>query len=359
MFTYKPRPEEKAGLCKSIAGLRSAVSGGSHTQNKDWLRLMERERNGRLGFTDHAWSLVLILYLIFPAMGGCDSPRSDAENVISVGSTNISAEQLREDLKFVSANARIRSGENIKMPLVQEVINYYLILEYARKNGVTVPPREAKEALAALKGEYRDSDFHNALLKGYLKEEEWEKRVKERLLVQKAVEKALQGAAQPDAQEIKAYFQAHKDEFRSSGMVKFRQIVSPSKDKAAELLQRLEKGKSIKELARSHSIAPEAAHGGLVDWVEIDRLEHSMADALCSLKEGEISQVVKTPYGYHIFKLISIRPGGARELPEVMHEIEARLLEKNREKMYKRWLKELRNRYEVRVDYQTIKEMEF
>jgi parvulin-like peptidyl-prolyl isomerase len=141
-------------------------------------------------------------------------------------------------------------------------------------------------------------------------------------------------------------------------MLEFRQIVARTRKDAEDLLRRLRNGEDMTELAREYSIAPEAENGGYVGWVSKGHLEESMEKALFSMPRGKFSPVIETPYGYHIFEVMSARPAGRKELPEVISEIESRLLSQRREKFYKKWLQELRTHFSVKVNEDLLDSLE-
>jgi parvulin-like peptidyl-prolyl isomerase len=125
--------------------------------------------------------------------------------------------------------------------------------------------------------------------------------------------------------------------------------VTRTEDEAQDLLERIQQGDDMGELARNYSAAPEALQDGDVGWVARGELEESMEKALFSLPEGKISGIVKTPYGYHIFQVTGNKPEGIRELPEVVQEIESHLLREKREAFCQKWLEELRKLIVVEV----------
>jgi parvulin-like peptidyl-prolyl isomerase len=266
-------------------------------------------------------------------------------------------DQLQKDMDFVTAGmgeADLMSGQ-VHRGLLDQVIDHYLIVEFARQNDISVTEDEFRTALDGLQEEYTEGGFQEALLRGSADAEEWQQRLREQLLVQKVLRKVTSDVAPPDYDEIKQYYDAHKGEYTTPRMLRFRQILTRTEKEARDLLERIQQGEDMGELARDHSIAPEADQDGDVGWIANGQLEDSMEKALFSLGEGEVSGVVETPYGYHIFQVTGKRPKGTRELPEVVQEIESRLLVEKREAFCRNWLEGLRGRFTVEVDPKLLK----
>ena len=78
-----------------------------------------------------------------------------------------------------------------------------------------------------------------------------------------------------------------------------------TEDKAIEFLDRVKKGseEEFKEIAQTHSIGTEASRGGDMGWYEMGELPYEMERVIFSLKKGELSQIVESSYGYHIFRV--------------------------------------------------------
>ena len=171
--------------------------------------------------------------------------------------------------------------------------------------------------------------------------------------------KASQNISPVTYHDVKTYIESHQNEFMRPRMAKFRQVVTRTKDEAEKILQRLKNGEDLDALARAYSVAPEAENGGVVGWVAQGELEESMEKVIFSLPVGRISPVVRTPYGYHIFEVLSKRSEGLKSLPEAMEEIESKLSHEKMELFYQRWLKELRVHYPVSVNNELLNTLEF
>ncbi|UCF82835.1 MAG: peptidyl-prolyl cis-trans isomerase [Desulfobacteraceae bacterium] len=292
---------------------------------------------------------------------GCDLIEQEASNVVIVlGSRNITADELKKDMEFISAdmNLKEKQHDQIRNQLAEQVISYYLIIEYANEKGISISEKELQYALDDIKREYTEDVFKEALLREYVDFDQWKNRFKEQLLINKILKEVAKNIAPPSHKEIEQYYEENRDKFRYPKMVKFRQIVSKSKKEADNLLNRIHKGEEMGALARQYSIGPEADNGGEISWVAREHLDESMGNVLFSLSPGEMSRVVETPYGYHIFEVLSVRPETVKELPDVIQEIELKLFHEKREIFLRDWLEDLRTHFEVKVDQELMAQLD-
>jgi len=280
--------------------------------------------------------------------------------IIEIGSISLTRDALKKEMEFMGGGMPVSGNhaEEIKTRLIRLIIDYYLIIEYAKENGISVSETAFQKNLKEIKKEYTENDFRETLLKGYIDLESWEDRLRNQLLVSKVIEQASEGVALPGYKEIQRYFLENRNDFRSPGMLRFRQIVCKSKKEAAELSERLRAGEDMGELAGKYSIAPEAGNNGEVGWVARGDLDDSMESVLFLMQPGEISPVVKTAFGYHLFEVMARRPAGFKDLPQVMDEIETTLLRQRREVFHKKWLEKLRSESKVKINKKMLAELE-
>jgi peptidyl-prolyl cis-trans isomerase SurA len=90
--------------------------------------------------------------------------------------------------------------------------------------------------------------------------------------------------------------------------------------RAQEALAKAQGGGNFGELAVAYSDAPDALQGGNMGWREEARLPEIFAEALAKLKPGEVSQIVRSPAGFHLLKLNDRRgAGGGAFVAEQTH----------------------------------------
>lgn len=296
-------------------------------------------------------------------LSGCDIfDRSEEKAIITVGDRIVDEAELKRDIIDLTSGMGLtdQSVKEIMDSLISRLVDDYLVLEYGRQNGITISEQELESAVEEAKEGYPEEKvFQEMLLHRYLNYGEWKEGLRRHLLIRKIIEKIYEGISPITAEEIKAYYISHETEFTQPPMVKFSQIVTHSEDEAKVLRERLLKGEHLDDLARQYSTAPEAEDGGEVGWISQDALDESIDEALSSLPVGEISPVVKTPYGYHIFQVDAKSPEGLKSLQEAQDEIETILILQEQEVLYNNWIVRLRKLYPVKINHELLRTLEF
>lgn len=132
-----------------------------------------------------------------------------------------------------------------------------------------------------------------------------ERDITESLLSEKYLGKITAGITVTD-EEVDRYYQLHQREFLLPERVKISQILVDSQAKAVRLRDELKNNNDeslFRQLARASSLGPEASRGGELGVFSFNELPQEIAREIFGLKEAELSPVVESPYGFHIFRL--------------------------------------------------------
>ena len=314
----------------------------------------------KIRFMSHGLYCLFCWTLTFLPLGCGLSDHGGDDPIMVIGSKRLSCDALKKEMEFIGGGmpVPVKHAKEIKDQLIEQVIDYYLIIEYGKQNNISISEKEFQRNLKEIKREYSEDAFRKVLLQGYVDRALWEHRLRNQLLVGKVIKQVLEKIASPSYEEIKIYFQKNRNEFRSPEMLRFRQIVCKSKKEAENLRDRIRAGEDMGKLAKKYSIAPEAEAHGEVGWVARGDLDESMEDALFSMQSGKISPIIKTSFGYHLFEVMSRRPAGVKGLPEVIHEIESQLIRQKHEVFYKKWLEKLRSDFKVKVNQDMLNKLE-
>lgn len=302
----------------------------------------------------------IMIFAIFLVQACNVSEGDQGRSAMTVGSMHVSLKEAREDFQELSKGLPL-SGENgalLKNQIVQQIVERYLITEYGRRRGISISNTELEFAMRTIRDDYTEEGFREAILKDYIDLDQWKHQLRKRLLVEKVIGKVSRQVPPPSNKAILHYYEAHMETFYSGRQVEFRQIVTKDAAEARDLLQKLKEGADFARLAMKTSIAPEASKGGMVGWVTKGELESVMDKALFSLKPGQISSVIHSPYGYHIFQVLKTRPGGVEPLPEVSKVIESRLFHQRQRVFLRKWLESLRDHIKVHVNPRLVDMLE-
>jgi len=295
------------------------------------------------------------LYLIFlftwPA---CSSKTGSSEAiVITVGDRSVTVGDIQRIVKITS----LENGIPKKViwssidSLVGKIVDDSLICEYGKDKGITLREIELERAIQDIVKDYPESSFEETLLNRCIDYDEWKERFREQLLIKKIVKEQTKSLGPVSYHAIKSYYQEREEDFWHPPRARFIRTVHKTKREAEAVLARLREGEDMADLVREQSIYPELQGDFDRDWATKDMLPPSLSDMVFSIPVGEVSNIIETPYGFHIIKVLKREPRGRKELLEVMGQIEKRLLSEAMERHYTVWLEQLKNTYPVTVNH--------
>jgi peptidyl-prolyl cis-trans isomerase D len=148
--------------------------------------------------------------------------------------------------------------------------------------------------------------------------------------------------------ELKTYYEEHRKNYHEEKAVHARHIlfrVNPDasaeeveavKNKAQEILKLARAGQDFATLAKNYSEDPGSAkNGGDLGYFTQSQMIKEFADAAFAMKPGEISDLVRTAFGFHIIKVEDVRPERDLSFDEVKDSIKKILTErKARDRAY-------------------------
>ncbi|UCC38856.1 MAG: peptidyl-prolyl cis-trans isomerase [Candidatus Aminicenantes bacterium] len=182
--------------------------------------------------------------------------------------------------------------------LFDSFVEEKILLQTARSQNITLTWEEKKEYLAKVSNEFWFINKKAALEEGDVE------ILFDRLLIEKYTYEIVKDIEISD-EEIKEYYNLHKREFLRPERVRVSQILLETEDKAIEVYERVKFAteEGFRKVAQEESIGVEASKGGEMGVFELGQLPFEMEKVVFSLKVGELSPVVESTYGYHIFRL--------------------------------------------------------
>nr|WP_303874616.1 peptidylprolyl isomerase [Tepidanaerobacter acetatoxydans] len=164
------------------------------------------------------------------------------------------------------------------------------------------------------------------------------------------IEKLLGPSIKIEENEIKSYFDANKESFDTKEQVKASHILVDSEDKAKEVKTKLLNGEDFAELAKNYSIdTANNQRGGELGFFARGEMVPEFENVAFSLEVGEISEPVKTDFGYHIIKVEDKKQAKEAMYEESKEDIRNILLEEKLSASFSTWIQDKFDEYKIDI----------
>jgi len=304
---------------------------------------------------------ILTLLLGVSIVLACSGPGPD-EVLAVLADQKITVGDLQKELLQEKGNYPKRAYSNsntffkIKKKLLDEKVDHYLLLGEAKKQGTTVQDAELQQEVQRYKSLYTEVAFQNMLQEVGISPADWVKKKKENLIVKKYLDHITAMSSPVTAEKIEAYYKEHKDEFKVPESVHVRQIVTDSKEKAESILRRLRNGENFAKLARDLSLSPDRKKGGDLGFIPKGTFPREF-EVCFTMNPGEISPIIPSAYGFHLFKVLEKAPERTLGLEEVEAKIALHLKQQARQAGREGLLKDLHAQTKIEINQDLLERL--
>lgn len=266
-----------------------------------------------------------------------DDPEKQKEIVLEVEGTAYTNADFIKYLQDSVGDSLKSLTEAALSRMFDEFVDDKILLKRAQNEGVSLTEDEKAAYLAKLKSALRTETGEELPL------ESDPAGLYDRLLVQKFLSLLVKDIAADD-QEVADYYEQHKSEFLQPERVQVSQILLASEGQASGVMDKLKNAseEEFRKIAQAESAGPEASKGGVMGVFKVGQLPSELEKVVFSLKKGEISRVVESTYGYHIFRLDKKFEPRLLTAEEASLSIRTKLLERKSEQAVSAHLATLR-----------------
>lgn len=305
-------------------------------------------------------TVFLLIFIIF----GCAEDEKAVKNkktLIKVDNHTMSLAEFNDAFELsqmISEQAQVsdaRSEQLERLRFLRQLVEEMIILRRGEELDLVISEPELSEEIDKIRKDYPDKSFDEIFLKEAISYKQWEDKIRKRLLVEKVIQTDLIRNISVSAEEIKAYYKEHEEEFSRPETARVYQILLPTKDQAKKILAEIEKGASFQDMARTHSISPDKDNSGDLGFVPKGILTEVLDEAIFKLKVGKISPVIKSGYGYHLFLVTEKKPASKPDLARSTEIIRKRIKEEKLDQVYGTWLTKLRSRYDIQISERLLR----
>jgi peptidyl-prolyl cis-trans isomerase SurA len=269
---------------------------------------------------------------LFPAIRSLGVQPVLVDRIVAVVNNEvITSQQLEERIAVVlrqvqrQPNATIPPREALQKQVLDRMITDRALLQYARDTGIQVEERAIDTAIRRIADQNKISpaEFRTLLERDGISYDKFRQDIREELMLARLRERDVDNRIQISESEIDNFL---ADTSSSGGanrgmeynfshvLVRVADRAAPNQvnerlNRAQEAQQRARGGENFADIAAKYSDAPDNVKGGDMGWRPHDRLPEAFAAALAKMQPGEVSEILRSPAGFHIIKLRDKRGG--------------------------------------------------
>lgn len=258
--------------------------------------------------------------------------------------------QYRDKQMAAMPNAQNVTSEEMLQALITEKCLAREILA----RGIRVRDEDIDRYIDRIKQQNKvdEAGLKKALAQQGMDYDKYREQIRKEIEKVQLLNREIRGKVNVTPEDVTRYYEAHKADYEQPGGVALRQITMKlSPDAPDEIVGaitqrmndvrgRIVKGEDFATLAKQFSEDPLAPEGGDLGEVQPSKLVPEFETVVGKLKEGEVSEPIRTKVGLHLLKLEKVIKGGHRPESEVAADIKDKLYNEALDERYKRWLLE-------------------
>ena len=300
--------------------------------------------------------IFLVFTFCFPAISFCEI----VDRIIAIVNDDVltlkEAEkyvQIETQGKYVSVNEYFRNIQLLEK--ISALIDGILIKQQARKLKISVSDKEVDRIVDNIKKQYLiDDEQLKSKLKGEgINYKDFYEGIRMNTLRGRVMSQVISPDVVVTDKTLKEYYEAHADEFRDEEYRLQQIFVSNRTPNAQQKIftaySLLKQGTPFEEVAKKFSEDPSAAQGGDIGYVKKGDLVPGLREAIGALAPGGYTDILTTPYGFHVLRQAEVKKGNTLPFDEVKGKIHERIVIEESEKRYKEYMEKLKQSAYIEV----------
>ncbi len=222
---------------------------------------------------------------------------------------------------------------DLKNKVLEQMIMQQIQLDLAQRGGIRTSDAEVNDSIAANEKAQRitDEQMHQKLASQGLSYDDFRSQIRDQITIEKLKQREVDGRVVINEDEVTRILNSetykNKIDYRLADIVinmpeqAMQEVIAQKQKQADMIYQLLKQGQSFDQMAIKYSSAPNALTGGDLGWKSNTSLPPIILNQLTGLKQGEITQVIKLPVGFFIFKVNGIKQHGT---PQIVRQYNVR-----------------------------------
>jgi parvulin-like peptidyl-prolyl isomerase len=299
------------------------------------------------------------LLVILALSAGCskgDGKTDPKEIVVAV----VNGEEIRGDLfleEYHSVKKRLKLGKSadaeveskLREAILERLTYSVLLLQQAEKSGIDIKKADRDGMVDQLLGGFSPARLQLILEKNKSGFDVWKEKVEKNMVVEALIQKKIVPMVDVGEAELRSYYKDHKEEFKTEERVHAYHIVLPTISEADEVRNEVVYGGDFDEMARKYSTSPDGKKGGDLGIFARGQMPLEFDNVVFDLRVRQISRVVESPYGYHVFKVVKKFKPEAMKFKDARDKIFKKLFYERLEIKFVEWLKSTKRDAKITV----------
>lgn len=242
--------------------------------------------------------------------------------------------RLREvEQTIAKRGAQMPPQQEIQRQVLERLILEDIQLQLGERSGIRIGDEELNQAMATIaqRNNLTPDQFRAALARDGLSYEDARDQIRREMIISRVRQRRVAERIQVSDQEVRNFLASDLGKLQLSEEFRLASIVIPLSDGASpeeiqtaerqtrQIYQQLRSGADFTELAMSRSAGETALEGGEIGWRKAAQLPPAFAEMLGRLPTGGISEPVRTPGGFMIFKVLEKRGGSGAQIRDEVH----------------------------------------
>jgi len=268
--------------------------------------------------------------------------------------------EYKAELSKVLEKLRIEQPtREAKLRAIEQLIDGYLLLSKAREADIEVSRDEIDSKFIDFTLQFNSKDEYQINLKHLgLDESILRKRIEDELMIKKYIDQNFPPQEDIPIDKLKTVYLENKEAFITQEMVKASHILikgngNKIQQKVLKIKDEIRNPADFCQKARECSECPSCCKAGDLGYFPRGRMVREFEDAAFNLNLNEISEPIKTKFGYHLIMVTDYKKSKVASFDEVKDALKKRLQKIDSELRLIKYLKELRSKAEIEI-YQDI-----
>lgn len=250
--------------------------------------------------------------------------------------------------------------DEVTPDLLVNVVDEMLIVQRGRELGYRLGDEQFTSILDSIKKDNKienDEQFQAALKQENMTLADLRKQLERQMIVSRVQQNEVLGKVGVSDEEARRYYDSHKSEFTSPQSITLREVFvtvpgdgktinvgldEEARTKIEQIRQRALAGEPFDKLAAELSDAPSKANAGLIGPLNLNDVSPELRKLIESMKEGQITEILRAPRGYQILKLESLTAPEVRSFEDAKNDISNKVFGEKRRVEFNKYLDKLR-----------------